>query len=93
MNLGKLTSLLKLNQLSLDDMEQDRVLAAFKMMSAGEELLAAFDTSGTERMVHVIQLTNVLREDNSSQPFAREKLLQGAPQQTDGCWQVPRLID
>ena len=39
------------------------------------------------------QRKNVLREDESSQPFTREDLQKGAPGAEDGYWEVPRLIE
>ena len=93
MDLKTLLALEELNQLTLTDTERERVIAAFERMSSEEAKLAAIDTSNVERMVHVVPLTNVLRDDVSSQPFTREDLLEGAPEHTDGYWQVPRLID
>jgi Asp-tRNA(Asn)/Glu-tRNA(Gln) amidotransferase C subunit len=40
----------------------------------------------------VLPMTNILRADQRSQPFAREALLQGAPQRTGDSWQVPRVV-
>jgi Asp-tRNA(Asn)/Glu-tRNA(Gln) amidotransferase C subunit len=37
-------------------------------------------------------MTNVLREDVRDQKFARESLLEGAPERSDDSWQVPRLV-
>ncbi|MBR6781533.1 MAG: aspartyl/glutamyl-tRNA amidotransferase subunit C, partial [Clostridia bacterium] len=47
----------------------------------------------TERMVHIFALENVLRADEKKKIFSREDLLKGAPEQTDGYWQVPRLLE
>ena len=37
-------------------------------------------------MVHVMEMTNVLREDVRKQPFTRESLLEGAPARSDDSW-------
>ena len=50
------------------------------------------DTENVEPMVHVMPMTNVLREDVRSQPFKREDLLEGAPEKSEDSWQVPRLV-
>ncbi len=81
-----------LNQLELTETERSRVLAYFGRLGGEEKTLEVCETSTVERMVHVVELSNVLREDVSSQPFSRESLLEGAPEHTDGYWQVPRLI-
>ena len=61
-------------------------------MNESEKALQAIDTEGVEEMVHVMPMTNVLREDVRSQPFAREDLLKGAPERSEDSWQVPRLV-
>jgi len=43
-------------------------------------------------MVHVMPMTNVLREDVRSQKFSRDSLLEGAPERNEDSWQVPRLV-
>ena len=61
-------------------------------MAEKEKVLAQIDTEGVEPMVHVMPMTNVLREDERKQPFTRESLLEGAPERNDDSWQVPRLV-
>ena len=83
----------KVNQLSLTEEEKAAVAAYF---AATEKDLAAFDavdTSAVEPMVYVMPLENILREDESSQPFSRDDLQKGAPAAEDGYWEVPRLIE
>jgi len=93
MELEAMLALEKLNQIALSDAERARVISAFAMMAGEEAKLAAYDTRDVERMVHVVPLENILRDCVWSQPFTRESLLEGAPEQLDGYWQVPRLID
>ena len=93
MTIDRLKSLEKLNQLELSDAEREEVMAFFETLNAGENALSALNTDNTERMVHVINLVNVLRDDAEIKNFSRESLLEGAPEQTDGYWQVPRLIE
>ena len=64
----------------------------FSAMSENEKKLGACDTENVEEMVHVMPMTNVLREDVRKQNFSRESLLQGAPERSDDSWQVPRLV-
>ena len=64
----------------------------FAQMKENEALLACCDTADVEEMVHVMPMTNVLREDKREQPFAREDLLKGAPARSEDSWQVPRLV-
>ncbi|MBE7027813.1 MAG: aspartate--tRNA ligase [Ruminococcaceae bacterium] len=82
----------QLNQLSLTDEEESIVSDIFKAMNEKEEILKTIDTKDVEPMVHVMPMTNVLREDVRSQPFTRESLLKGAPERSEDSWQVPRLV-
>ena len=64
----------------------------FKMMKVHEDALKDIDTENVEEMVHVMPMTNVLREDVRDQKFSRESLLEGAPERSEDSWQVPRLV-
>ena len=82
----------QLNQLSLTENEEEEITGIFKAMSEKEELLKKIDTENVEEMVHVMPMTNVLREDKRIQNFSRESLLTGAPERSEDSWQVPRLV-
>ena len=82
----------QLNQLSLTDAENDDMQKIFDMMKAHESALKSIDTENVEEMIHVMPMTNVLREDERKQTFTRESLLEGAPQRNEDSWQVPRLV-
>ncbi len=82
----------QLNQLSLTEKEDSDMQEIFKMMKSHEESLKTIDTENVEEMVHVMPMTNVLREDERDQKFSRESLLAGAPERSEDSWQVPRLV-
>ncbi len=82
----------QLNQLSLTDEEEKVMENIFAGMKEKEQSLKDIDTENVEPMVHVMPMTNVLREDVRSQPFSRESLLEGAPERSEDSWQVPRLV-
>lgn len=82
----------QLNQIALTEDEETVMQGIFAGMNESEKTLQAVDTEGVEEMVHVMPMTNVLREDVRSQPFAREELLKGAPERSEDSWQVPRLV-
>ena len=93
MNSDILRRLQKLNQLKLTDSEERDVLAFFEKQGAELESLSALDTENVERMVHVMPIYTVVREDVVIKNFEREDLQKGAPETTDGYWQVPRLVE
>ena len=88
-----LNRLQKLNQLSLTEDETADMLAFFEKAEKDFKILDTVDTADTERMVHVMPMTNIIRDDVSSQPYTRDELQAGAPEATDGYWQVPRLVE
>ncbi len=88
-----LRRLQRLNQLELTEDEKVTLLAYFEQQSAELEKLNQVDTSAVERMVHVMPLQNVLREDVVNKQFTRDQLQAAAPEAMDGYWQVPRLVE
>ncbi len=88
----KIKALQQVNQLKFTDTEENAMKEIFKVMAKQEEDMGKVDTEGKDVMVHVLPLTNVLRDDKREQPFARKDLLNGAPQSTEDSWQVPRLV-
>ena len=89
---AKLDALEQVNELSLTADEKKSMEKIFKAMAEKEAGLKKIDTEDTEVMVHVREMTNVLRSDKREQPFSRADLLKGAPQATEDSWQVPRLV-
>lgn len=83
----------KLNQLALTEEEREALLGFF---SAQENELASLNninTEDVERMVHVMPIMTVVREDIVNQPFTTEELQQGAPETDEGYWCVPRVVE
>lgn len=82
-----------LNQLSLSEAQKDDVIDFFAKRDAELSVLNAVDTSSVERMVHVMPIMTVVREDTVNQPFTTEELQQGAPETDEGYWCVPRVVE
>ena len=82
----------QLNQLQLTDEEETVMQGIFASMKDDETALKNIDTENVEEMVHVMPMTNVLREDERKQPFTRDSLLEGAPERSEDSWVVPRLV-
>ena len=57
------------------------------------EIINKLDTNNIEATAQATRLQNVLREDVVYESFSNEKALQNAPEQQDGCYVVPKLID
>ena len=82
-----------LNQLSLTEAEKEDVIAFFEKREAEMSSINAIDTSAVERMVHVMPIETVVREDVVKQPFTREDLQKSAPETDEGYWCVPRVVE
>lgn len=82
-----------LNQLRLTEAEKESVSAFIDARYEDAASLAETDTSSVERMVHVMPVLTVVREDVASQPFTREELQRGAPETDEGYWCVPRVVE
>ena len=83
----------KLNQLQLTDAQKDDVLAFLDRQYSEMDQLNAIDTENVERMVHVMPIFTVVRDDVAIKTFTRDQLQQDAPENMDGYWQVPRLVE
>jgi aspartyl/glutamyl-tRNA(Asn/Gln) amidotransferase C subunit len=93
MNINELRRLELLNQLSLTDTQKEEIIAFFAENREAFDALNGIDTSSTERMVHVMPILTVVREDKVAQPFSREDLQKGAPDTDEGYWCVPRVME
>lgn len=82
-----------LNQLMLTEEQKEDVLSFFAAREKDFEALEKIDTTEVERMVHVMPILTVVREDVVSQPFSREDLQKGAPDIEEGYWCVPKVVE
>ncbi len=55
--------------------------------------LNRLDTEDVEPTSHVIELTNVFRDDAVGRPLPRDAVLAGAPDQEDGFFKVPAVLE
>lgn len=93
MNNELLVGLEKLNKLKLTEEESAAVLSFFEQQEKEIRTLDAIDTADVERMVHVMPMENILREDVMIKNYTRDDLQEDAPESYDGYWQVPRLVE
>ena len=57
------------------------------------EKLDSVDTANVERMVHVMPIMTVVREDVVNQIVSRDDLQKGAPETDEGYWCVPKVVE
>ncbi len=82
-----------LNQLKLTEEQKEAFLAFYEKRMADTSLLNEIDTEEVERMVHVMPIMTVVREDKIEQTFTREELQRGAVDTDEGYWCVPRVVE
>ena len=82
-----------LNQLSLTENQKDGVISFFNDRETDAKELDAIDTENVERMVHVMPILTVVREDVIKQDYTREELQKDAPETDEGYWCVPRVVE
>lgn len=82
-----------LNQLSLTENQKDGVISFFNDRETDAKELDAIDTENVERMVHVMPILTVVREDVIKQDYTREELQKDAPETDEGYWCVPKVVE
>ena len=63
MDIKTLERLQKLNQLKLTEEETARLMDFFAQVEKDAEILSTVNTENVERMVYVMPMTNIIRED------------------------------
>ena len=56
------------------------------------EKLNELDTGGVAPFTHVLDLSNVMREDKTAGSLTKEEVLSNAPDKTDNFFRVPKVI-
>jgi aspartyl-tRNA(Asn)/glutamyl-tRNA(Gln) amidotransferase subunit C len=79
----------KLARLRLSDDEVDRMAGELSQILEHVETMNELDLDGVEPTSHVVDLTNVLREDVPRDGLDKETALAQAPDAADGGFRVP----
>lgn len=88
-----LKTLESLSKINLTDTEKSVVLEFFNFFIQKFDMLENVDTENTEPLVTVSSLANVVREDVSNKMVSVEELLENAPEQYNGHFIVPRILE
>lgn len=82
-----------LARLDLDEEEKAKFTEQLNAILKYVEKLNELDTDQVEPTSHVIALTNVMREDVVRPSTPREKALQNAPDEDEGQFRVPAVLE
>jgi aspartyl-tRNA(Asn)/glutamyl-tRNA(Gln) amidotransferase subunit C len=83
----------RLSRLDLSEEEKVTFGNQLEQILSYMEQLNRLDTSGVEPTSHAIPIQNVFREDGVKSSFQQEEVLAIAPDEEDGHFKVPRIIE
>ena len=79
----------RLARLALSDEEVERMSGELPAILEHVERMNELDLDGVEPTSHVVALENVLRADEPRPSWERDRVLEGAPDPSDGAFRVP----
>lgn len=83
----------KLARLELSDQEQEKLTDQLSGILTYVEQLNKLDTTGVEPTSHVLDISNVTREDIAGKSLPQEIALANAPDKAAGHYKVPRILE
>jgi aspartyl-tRNA(Asn)/glutamyl-tRNA(Gln) amidotransferase subunit C len=93
LDLAQIRRVADLARIDVTDAEAERVLAQLNDIFRMIERMQAVDTEGLEPMAHPLGGAQRLREDVVTEDDERAGNLANAPEQQDGLFLVPRVIE
>ena len=82
-----------LARLNLDEAAIEKFAGQIGTILEYVNTLDRVDTEGVAPTSHAISLTNAFREDTAQEPFDRDAALANAPEDEDGNFLVPKVIE
>ena len=82
-----------LAKLSLTETEKEAAKKEMQRMVEFMDVLKELDTEGVSPMSHVFPVANVFREDVVENGDDSQAMLQNAPRQREGQYQVPKTVE
>lgn len=83
----------KLARLDLTAEEKNKFVDQIGKLLDYFNQLKEINTESIEPMAHPVQAVNVVREDIIVESCGRDEILKNAPQEEDGYFKVPKIID
>lgn len=82
-----------LSRLQLADSESEGYTKHLNSILQFAEQLDTIDTSNVKPTSHALDISNVFREDDRRESILRETALKNAPQQKNGQFRVPTVME
>jgi aspartyl-tRNA(Asn)/glutamyl-tRNA(Gln) amidotransferase subunit C len=83
----------KLARLDLSDTEKETFTEQLNAILKYADKLNELDTTGVEPTSHAMPLVNVMREDESRPSATMEQVMRNAPDDEDGQFKVPAVLE
>jgi len=83
----------KLARLKLNDEEREMFTGQLNAILQYAEKLNELDTENVEPTTHVLPLSNVMREDEVHKSLSQEQVFRNAPDEEDGQFKVPAVLE
>lgn len=83
----------RLARLDLSDQDRDRMQDELAQILEHVEKIQALDLDGVEPTSQALDLSNVMRPDEAGACLTQREALANAPEQEDGRFKVPRILE
>jgi len=81
----------KLAELDFSDEELEKITPQLDKILDHVARISAVDTEGIPSTSHIMDINNVLREDEVTEPVSREEALKNAPEEAEDGFSVPKI--
>ena len=82
-----------LARLNLTEEEKEQMTKDMEAIIGFADQINSLDIADVKPTDHVIPINNVFRDDVVAPSMDREKLLSNAPNQDNGCFSVPKVVE
>ena len=83
----------KLARLELSEQEKEKLTDQLSNILTYVEKMSELDTKGVEPTSHVLDISNVMRDDAPGESLSQERALGNAPDKAAGHYKVPKIIE
>ncbi len=92
-SLDEVKKIAKLSRLKITESEAEKFSVQLSAILEYASKLNELNTDDVQPASHSIEMKNALRIDTVKQSLQREKIMQNAPHNENGFYQVPKIIE
>ena len=87
------TKIATLSRIHLSSADEEMFAGQLSRIVAYVSRLNELDLTGVEPLTHALPVANVFRDDEPHDSLTQDQALSNAPQRTERCFKVPRVLD